>query len=444
MSKIFDYILKHVEARPDHLAIHEICTARKISYSELYADVIAHSKTIDPDLTQVHVINKPNGYELVLEMLACTLVGKIFFCVNPFVTPEQTGLQLDFIKQVFYYKSDGYQIRMSSGTTDLAKFFYSTQQDRLDHARTISNRLKIAPTDSILTLATPLNVGLGDSSIVRTLTSGATLLIGNSTEIYDNFVYIIQYKPSVIFSTSGVLSKVLLLEQCNSLLAKGTFKKLSPRVWDVGGGPLNVDHAYKMESLIEGAVIQHCNRADTSEPHMCSIDDPQEKRITTIGKPVGLKIDADGEILVEAKYVVERLGFGKPIQDGYYATGDLAELDSQGYMRIIGRKKLLLTQGGHDINPLEIERVAKRLPFIKEACCVGVKLPDMPTIEQPYLFLECHTFGETSGVLDNILSELNIKIAYCSVETELPLIKPGKVDRKKLTELAHVYIQNNK
>lgn len=442
--KIRQYIEKHAKDMPDHPAILNAGSGNVITYSDLY-EIVAEkcrSSDISKDET-LHVINKKSDTELVLEMLCCGFMEKVYFCASPFITSVQLEQQLNFINQHFYQKTDGYQIRVSSGTTDLAKFFYSTQFDRLHHAGIIKQKLEMKPRDLVLSLGTPFNVGLGDSTVVRTLISGATLLVPDSLDIFQNLLHIIRHKPSIIFSTSAVLSKVRLLPKIEMLLSSGAAGNLSPRVWDVGGGPLNHDHAYDIERLISGIVIQHCNRADTAEPHMCDIHDPQEKRITTVGKPQHVKLDQTGEILVEGKYAVERLGYKLLLEDGFYRTGDLGMVDEDGYLCITGRKKLLLSQGGHDINPLEIERVAKKVQGIIDACCVGVMLDEPQQIQHPFLFIETDHHDIVQNVLDAVSEELNINVRHCKI-CQLPYIRPGKINREQLTNLANVYIQNNK
>ena len=104
-------------------------------------------------------------------------------------------------------------------------------------------------------------------------------------------------------------------------------------------------------------------------------------RIGTVGKPlVGLevRIAEDGEILLRSPAVFA--GYLKNDQateetidgDGWLHTGDVGMLDGDGYLTITDRKKdIIITAGGKNISPAEIENKLKVSPYIKEAIVLG-------------------------------------------------------------------------
>jgi len=59
-------------------------------------------------------------------------------------------------------------------------------------------------------------------------------------------------------------------------------------------------------------------------------------------------------------------------RDRWYYTGDLATVDSDGYVRIIGRKDDVVIRAGHKVVPLEVERVLEAHPGITRASVVGI------------------------------------------------------------------------
>ena len=61
-------------------------------------------------------------------------------------------------------------------------------------------------------------------------------------------------------------------------------------------------------------------------------------------------------------------------EDGWFYTGDLATLDEEGYVRIIGRKKEMIIRGGYNIYPREIEEIFYQHPAVLEVAVIG--LPD--------------------------------------------------------------------
>jgi acyl-CoA synthetase (AMP-forming)/AMP-acid ligase II len=93
-----------------------------------------------------------------------------------------------------------------------------------------------------------------------------------------------------------------------------------------------------------------------------------------------------GELLIRSLSSM-RGYFNRPEQtaeafrDGWLHTGDLAELDQEGFVAIVGRTKDMIISGGLNVYPKEIEDVLHRLPGVAEAAVVGV--PDERFGEAP-------------------------------------------------------------
>ncbi|WP_433764285.1 AMP-dependent synthetase/ligase [Flavobacterium ginsenosidimutans] len=103
-------------------------------------------------------------------------------------------------------------------------------------------------------------------------------------------------------------------------------------------------------------------------------------KIGTVGKPIRnleVKIAEDGEILLKGPNVM--LGYYKDpektaeaIQDGYFHTGDIGEIDSEGFLKITDRKKeMFKTSGGKYIAPQMIENAMKQSRFIEQIMVIG-------------------------------------------------------------------------
>ncbi|AGH96215.1 AMP-dependent synthetase/ligase [Pseudobdellovibrio exovorus] len=103
-------------------------------------------------------------------------------------------------------------------------------------------------------------------------------------------------------------------------------------------------------------------------------------QVGTVGKPIGdvkIKFAEDGEILVKSKkclkeYYKNPEETAKAIQDGYFATGDVGELTSQGYLKITDRKKdLIKTSGGKYVAPQKLEGLLKQDPLVSQVLIHG-------------------------------------------------------------------------
>ena len=112
-----------------------------------------------------------------------------------------------------------------------------------------------------------------------------------------------------------------------------------------------------------------------------TVNSDGEIRLGTIGKPiedVEIELADDGEILVRSPgifkgYFKNPEATAETIQpDGWMHTGDVAEWTEDGFLRIVDRKKeIIITAGGKNISPSEIENKLKISPFIKEAMVIG-------------------------------------------------------------------------
>jgi long-chain acyl-CoA synthetase len=114
---------------------------------------------------------------------------------------------------------------------------------------------------------------------------------------------------------------------------------------------------------------------------VCTIEN---HRFGTVGKPfpgVEVRIAHDGEVLIKGPNIFQGYhnnadaSFGS-IEDGWLHTGDLGTLDEDGYLSITGRKKdIIITAGGKNITPANLENDLKRCRWISQAVMLGDKRP---------------------------------------------------------------------
>jgi long-chain acyl-CoA synthetase len=119
----------------------------------------------------------------------------------------------------------------------------------------------------------------------------------------------------------------------------------------------------------------------TENTAICTLMPADDVRLGTVGTAlpgVELKLGEDGEILTRCAgifqgYLDDPAATAAAVDaEGWLHTGDVGELDKDGYLRITDRKKdIIITAGGKNISPSEIENLLKVSPYVREAVVIG-------------------------------------------------------------------------
>ena len=176
-----------------------------------------------------------------------------------------------------------------------------------------------------------------------------------------------------------------------------------------GGGPLGarLGHFFRGAGfdLLEGYGL-------TESSGVLTVNPINNARIGSVGTPipgVTIQIAEDGEILAKAKTLFK--GYWQNPQANadswtgeWYHTGDIGELDSEGYLSITGRKKdLIVTAGGKNVSPSQLEDVLASDPLISQAVVVGDNrsfIAALITIDQEAFPAWAEKHGKTGQVGD--------------------------------------------
>lgn len=148
-----------------------------------------------------------------------------------------------------------------------------------------------------------------------------------------------------------------------------------------GGAPLGtrLGHFYRGVGL---TVLEGYGLTETTAP--ATLNTPELIKIGTVGPPlpgVSIQIGDDGEILVKGNSVFSAYrnnenATNDAIVDGWFHTGDIGELDTDGFLRITGRKKeLLITAGGKNVAPAVLEDRLRAHPLVSQCIVVGDQKP---------------------------------------------------------------------
>jgi long-chain acyl-CoA synthetase len=149
-----------------------------------------------------------------------------------------------------------------------------------------------------------------------------------------------------------------------------------------GGAPLAPEIAEFFHAidilLVEGYGLTECTTAASTNTH-------EAYRFGTVGRPLPgteVRVADDGELLVRSETVFQ--GYYKEPEataevlgpDGWLRTGDIGEIDEDGFIRITDRKKdIIVTAGGKNVAPQNLENDLKTSKYVSQAMVVGDKRP---------------------------------------------------------------------
>ena len=148
-----------------------------------------------------------------------------------------------------------------------------------------------------------------------------------------------------------------------------------------GGGPLGtrLGHFFRGIGI---NILEGYGLTETTAP--VAVNVPDKVKIGTVGPPLpgtSIRIADDGEILVRGVGVFNAYhdndqATSEAIRDGWFHTGDLGDLDEDGYLRITGRKKeILVTSGGKNVAPAVLEDRLRAHPLVSQCIVVGDQKP---------------------------------------------------------------------
>src|SRR4051812_10851965 len=160
----------------------------------------------------------------------------------------------------------------------------------------------------------------------------------------------------------------------------GSHDVSSLRLCVSGGSAMPVEVMRSFEQTFGCIVLEGYGLSETSP--VASFNHPHaERKPGSIGTPiegVEMKVTDDGEIAIRGHNVMKGYwqrddATQKAFQHGWFLTGDIANVDDDGYFFIVDRKKDMIIRGGYNVYPREIEEVLYEHPAVSEAAVVGVR-----------------------------------------------------------------------
>jgi len=270
-------------------------------------------------------------------------------------------------------------IMYTSGTTGNPKGVMLTHGNLLSNVRAMLERSGQHPSDVVLSWLPYTHIYARTVDHYSSLASGVLLCIAESADTLVQDLADVQ--PTHMASVPRFYEKVLTLvaDPDPQVVGRRLRDLFGPRVdWLSSGGaplPYPVARTYADSGVL---VLQGYGLTETSP--VISFNSKDAYKPETVGRPlpgVDVKIAADGEILTRGPHIMK--GYWKnpqataeAIRDGWFHTGDLGELDGDGFLKITGRKKeLLVLSNGKKVPPAFIEGLLQSDPCIDQAVVCG-------------------------------------------------------------------------
>jgi fatty-acyl-CoA synthase len=342
---------------------------------------------------------------------------------------------------------DPINIQFTSGTTGFPKGATLTHRNILNNGFFVGEAIRLTHEDR-LCIPVPLyhcfGMVMGNLGCV---THGATMVYPN--DAFDPLTVLQAVSEERCTALYGVPT-MFIAELDHPRFAEFDLSTLRTGIMAGSPCPIEVMKRVQSQMNMKQVTIAYGMTETSPVSTQSSVDDPLEKRVATVGRVqphIEVKIvDADGRI-VPRGVTGEFCTRGYSVMRGYWGdeektreaidaagwmhTGDLATMDEDGYVNIVGRLKDLVIRGGENIYPREVEEFLYRHPKILDVQVVGV--PDLKYGEELCAWIRLRE-GQSASA-DEIRDFCRGQIAHYKVPRHIrfvdafPMTITGKVQK---------------
>lgn len=375
---------------------------------------------------------------------------------NRFVQVERVLLTTVLDKAAFYYPSsndwrptDSWIIIYTGGTTGKPKgVVLSFDAVNWNALNTITS-WGLSDSDCTLNYMPMFHTGGLNALCIPILMSGGTVVVGARFDAEEALKALNTYKTTLSLFVPTMYQAMLE----TTYIQTATFPTV--KVFLSGGAPC--PHTIYQQFEDKGILFKEGYGLTEAGPNNFFIDplDARKKR-GSVGKCMLfnevkiMKENGDlcqpnevGELYISGKHMFTKYWNNEAETNqaftvGWLKTGDLAKVDEDGYYYIVGRKKEMIISGGENVYPQEVEQCLVLHPNVKEAAVIGVA--DEKWGECVTAFVTCLAVEE-SFEMDLLHSCKSVLGGYkvpkkIYILDELPRTDVGKIDKKRLQELA--------
>jgi fatty-acyl-CoA synthase len=350
--------------------------------------------------------------------------------------------------------NDVVNMQYTSGTTGFPKGVMLTHRNILNNGYYIGERQKFTGEDK-LCITVPLFHCFGIVlAVMAIITHGATMVM---IELFDPVMVLAAVQKEKCTALYGVPT-MFIAEFSHPMF--DMFDLSTLRTGIMAGSPCPIEAMKKVVKDMHMTEITSVYGLTEGSPGFTqtSVDDPLEKRVETVGKPLPnceVKIvdpvtgetlgpNNTGEICCKGYNVMK--GYYKMPEktqevideDGWLHSGDLATCDEEGYYSIVGRIKDMIIRGGENIYPREIEEFIHTMDGVRDVQVVGIPDEKYGEIIGAFIIKEDETHLTPEDVRDYAANKIaRYKVPkHVFFVNEFPLTASGKIMKFKLREQA--------
>ena len=400
-----------------------------------YAAMVSEVRESLPDLEQVYFIGSQSWDDLMA------------------LSSEATSEQVTAIGSTLD-GNDPINIQYTSGTTGFPKGATLSHRNILNNAYFVAEGCKYTFEDRVC-IPVPFYHCFGMvMGVLGCTTHGATIVVPN--DAFDPEITLKTVADEKCTSLYGVPTMFI------AMLSEPDFESFdlgALRTGIMAGSPCPIKVMNQCIDQMNMEEVTICYGMTETSPvsTQTATDDPIDKRVGTVGRVhphVEVKVvdpetgetvprGTSGELCTRGYSVM--IGYWNNEQrtadaidaSGWMHTGDLAEMDDEGYLNIVGRIKDMVVRGGENVYPREVEEFLYTHPKIRDVQVVGV--PDEKFGEAIMAWVQLEdgaeelTVEEVKAFCDGKIARYKVP-AYVASTAEFPTTVTGKVQKFRLRE----------